>query len=98
MPYNLTSIVASNSTLDLIRSTDLATMGGLFGIMAILAAVAIVMINFSFYQGKELMVFAGFFVSVLSGLFWLSGLVSLLVVIVAFIFNLFAVMGFFLLK
>ena len=98
MAYNITGIVASNTTLDLIRSTDLATMGGLFGIMALVAATAIVMINFSFYQGKELMVFAGFFISVLAGLFWLSGLVSLLVVIVAFIFNMFAVIAFFLLK
>ena len=98
MVYNLTSMLAANSTLDLLHFADLSIMNGIFFVLAIVATLAIVMINFSFFQGKEFILFGSFFVSIIAGLFWLSGLVNFFVLLTAFIFNLGAVIAFVLLK
>lgn len=95
MTYNLSLVKSANTLLELVTNVDAVTMGGLFAILLITIGATVAILNLQNFSGKEFFLFTGFFISIVSGLAWLSGLVHLYVFIVALIAGFIFVLLFF---
>ncbi len=98
MSYNLTILKAANTTLEVMQGVDDGLMKGLFGLFLVICSGAIVIINLSFYKAKEFMLFTGFFIMFIGGFAFLSGLMSVLGLIICLILAMGSMMMFFLSK
>lgn len=79
--YDLTNITAANTTYELIRYINIDLTVGMLGIMMIVALFFIILINMSFYEAKHFFLIATFFITIIAGLAWIAGLVTMFVLI-----------------
>jgi hypothetical protein len=95
MAYNFTPVTQANTTLQLMDALDVSIFGGMFFFLLVIAAGAIIIINLAFYKAKDFMLYGAFFISIISGLLWIAGLVPFVVAIGAMCLLVLAVLGFF---
>ena len=82
---NMTCTLMANTTYELIRCINTDVTGGYFGILMIVALFVIVLLNMAYHDAENMFVIASFFVTVVSALGWISGLVPLYVWIVSLV-------------
>lgn len=88
--YNLTTIALSNSTLGVLVGVN--NLIPWFPIMMAVALFAVIMLSIKSESISGGILVGGFFVSVMMGLFWLSGYVSFVVVVFSMLLPLIGVL------
>ena len=82
MPLDFSNITSANSTLQILNFINLDWTSGLFGVLLIAVLGIVLMANLRFYGTKDNFLFTAFFLSIISGLAWLAGIVGIYVFIV----------------
>lgn len=83
--YDFANITGANSTLQILQSVNTDWSGGILGIMILLVLGVIVFMNLSAYGTKETFLVTTFYISIMAGLLWLSGLVGMYVLIICIV-------------
>ena len=93
--YNLSNISTSNSTLDIIKYINLdLTHGMLLGIVLIVLFF-VMLLSYNVGDFKLSLLIVSFFMVILTGLFWLSGLIPFFYLIFALAILVIAIILFF---
>lgn len=79
--YNFTGVQAANSTLGIIQAINLDWSNGIIGILILVVVGVVAFINLSYYGTKETFLFSAFYVSIMAGLLWLSGIIHMYVLV-----------------
>lgn len=83
--FNFTNITNANSTLQVLQGVNNTLVGGNFWILVIVAIAFVILINLTFYRFKGALTAMSFTVSIISGLFFLAGLVPFYVAIIGLV-------------
>jgi len=81
--YNFTNITNSNSTLQIVEALNLDFTGGWFIILFLIALTVILLINYTAGEFKETFLAVSFMMVLITGLFFIAGLVPVMVIIFA---------------
>jgi len=94
--YNLTHLWESNSTLEVITAVNTDLTGQWFALFIVISLFIIILTNLSRLPFQSSFLFSTFFINIIAGLLWVSGLLPIYVFVVSLLLVFIAVILFFL--
>lgn len=83
--YNLSTVVLSNSTLEVITAINNDLTNGLFMILSIVALFLIYLLNTEYIDFPTAFLGASFITNVMAGFLWLAGLLPLYIMLITLV-------------
>ena len=92
--YNFTNITNKNTTLELIQSVNYELTGGMFSLLIIIALGIIIFMSTQNQGIGESFILTNFILSIVAGLFWVTGLLSLSYAMIFFLLSFISILYF----
>jgi len=95
--YNFTELTNTTSILGILKFVDSTDyMGGFFILLALLGFVIVLFTNYEYFGGKEAFVLLAFLTCNITGLFYLAGLASIMLLVGSLVLMVVSILVYFL--